>query len=98
MSRKCEGIKTMQTFAASESVQEYFHPLRAHVLSRIARAEVRREPFFHAFIEDIFPDDFYQVLHSYMLECKHGDETQSRYQDSPAYVNRRYNLFRRKHQ
>jgi hypothetical protein len=67
--------------------------LRSHVLSRIQETEVGRDPFYHLFIERIFPPDFYEAIRAHMLECKSSRQLQDRNQDSTAFTNKRYNLF-----
>lgn len=71
---------------------------RAHVLSRIADQTVGKHPFYHIFIEDIFPPDFYEIVRNNMLLFKYSEETDERLQDNPAFKNRRYNLFGRNNQ
>ena len=71
---------------------DLFLRCRGHVLSQVERAVVGVTPFHHAFIDGIFPDDFYEVLRAHMLSCKHGDNLQDRHQDNPAFLNKRYNL------
>ena len=66
---------------------------RSHVLSRIESAALGEQPFYHSFIEQIFPDDFYEALRAHMIDCKYSDNVQDRHQDNPAFMNKRYNLF-----
>src|SRR3990172_8386132 len=33
-----------------------------HVIERIGRAPVKKEPFSHFYLDRVFPDDFYQEL------------------------------------
>jgi hypothetical protein len=61
-------------------------------LSRIEQTSIGQAPFFHLFIDRVFPDDFYAVFRSHMLAAKHGGETQIRVQDNPAFTNQRTNL------
>lgn len=63
-----------------------------HVLSRIAQAVSVEDPFHHAFIEAVFPADFYADLLRAMQEAKYGASTADRLQDNAAFVNRRFNL------
>lgn len=69
---------------------------RAHVLSRIADQPVGEHPFYHTFIEDIFPPDFYEIVRNDMLRFKYSEEVDDRYQDNPAFTNKRYSLFGKK--
>jgi hypothetical protein len=74
-------------------VKGLYSACRAHVLARIDQAAVGTHPFYHAFIEHLFPDHFYQAFHAHMVSCKYGDKIQNRGQDNPAFVNKRTNLF-----
>ncbi len=65
---------------------------RSHVLSRIDDVVIGEEPFRHAFIEQIFPADLYDAVRAHMLACKYGDGIQDRYQDNPAFLNKRFSL------
>lgn len=76
--------------APSTSVD--FERCRAHVLARVQNTNVGTDPFFHLFIDRVFPDDFYEALRGHMLAAKHGSETQARVQDNPAFTNQRTNL------
>lgn len=69
-----------------------FPKIRAHVLKRVTEAKIGEKPFYHTFIDGIFPDDFYEALHAHMISHKHGDQIQARLQDNPKFVNRRFNL------
>lgn len=64
-----------------------------HVLARIRETVVGRQPFFHAFIENIFPEDIYEDIRQHMLAHKRGGQLQDRSQDNAAFKNRRYNMF-----
>lgn len=65
----------------------------AHVLARIAQAEIGKTPFHHIFIEEIFPEYLYNKIREYMISCKYSQDTQDRHQDNPKFVNRRFNIF-----
>lgn len=69
-----------------------FSRCRAHVLQRISETQGNTWPFEHAFIENIFPADYYAALRAQMLAFKHSDKVSERHQDNPLYVNKRYNL------
>jgi hypothetical protein len=66
---------------------------RAHVLARIGAAVVGQEPFYHTFIERIFPPDLYDAVRAHVASCKSSDDVQERRQDNPDFVNERYSLF-----
>jgi hypothetical protein len=70
---------------------------RSHVLARLGATEVREQPFYHVFIEEIFPADFYTAMRAHMLECKHRETVADRAQDSATFVNRRHSLFASEH-
>src|SRR5262249_54671457 len=66
-----------------------------YVRHRIGLTSIRTVPFHHLFIENIFPQGFYSVLRAHMLKCKYGEAAEDRYQDNPAFVTKRTNLFER---
>ena len=76
----------------TEDLGPDYPEIRAHVLDRIRTAKVGEKPFYHSFIDRIFPDDFYAALHAHMLEFKGSEKMQARKQDNAKFVNRRYNL------
>ncbi|MEE9345698.1 MAG: hypothetical protein V3U88_08835 [Methylococcales bacterium] len=65
---------------------------RTHVLSRIEGTKISEKPFYHSFIENVFPDDLYDAIRNNMLSFKYSDKVQDRHQDSYAFMNHRYNL------
>lgn len=70
---------------------------RSHVLARLGATDVREQPFYHLFIEEIFPSDFYTALRAHMLECKGCETVDDRAQDSATFMNRRHSLFASEH-
>lgn len=66
--------------------------IKAHVLRRIADTPVGEAPFHHAWIDRLFPEDYFEKLHAKMREFKSPDRMQERKQDNAAFVNRRYPL------
>jgi hypothetical protein len=66
---------------------------RSYVLSRIDEAVIGEEPFYHTYIEQIFPPDLYDAVRAHMSHCKNSNEVQERHQDNPDFVNKRYSLF-----
>jgi hypothetical protein len=70
-----------------------YEDIRAHVISRIEQTPTGKEPFYHSFIEQIFPPAFYEQMRAKMLEYKYSDQVQDRKQDNPAFLNKRFNLF-----
>lgn len=90
-------MTTIQLAAATHTADEVknlelFLHCRAHVMARIEQVPVGQAPFHHLFIEDVFPDDFYDVLRQHMLTCKHTRSVEDRYQDNPAFVNQRFSF------
>ena len=86
-----EGKKRL-TAAPMGDLGPDYHAIRAHVLQRLQDAEIGTDPFYHSYIETIFPPDFYEALRAHMLSFKHSDKRQDRTQDNAAFVNQRYNL------
>jgi hypothetical protein len=82
-----------QTGTSIPSAETLFSSCRSHVLSRINEAATGTQPFYHTFIENIFPADFYNALRAHMLSCKYSGDVQDRAQDNPAFMNKRSNLF-----
>lgn len=62
------------------------------MLRRFAEAKIGEEPFYHSYIERVFPEDFYRQLRAHMLALKHGPKHEARTQDNAAFVTDRYNL------
>lgn len=79
------------TARAASSVTEW---CRAHVLRACETAVVGQAPFRHAFIENIFPAEFYDSLRAHLQRHKYGSAVIERNQDNPSFKNRRYNLER----
>ena len=69
-----------------------YEALKAHVLARLNAVPVGTEPFYHCWIDQIFPDTFYDRLHTHMLAQKTEGRMQPRLQDNPEFTNRRFNL------
>lgn len=76
----------------NESAIDIFEADKTHLLRAIRAAPMGEEPFFHSYIEDVFPDDLYDRIRTYMLAAKYGDGVQDRLQDNPDFVNKRFNL------
>lgn len=66
--------------------------VRQHVLKRMLAAKVGTTPFYHSYVSDIFPSDFYRAVRKDMLAHK-GGMLVDRVQDNPLYTNRRYSLW-----
>ncbi len=78
--------------ASGKPAETDLEGLRAHLLARIAITEPRTEPFRHLYVEDVFPDRFYELLRGHMLAAKCGRRTEDRHQDSPRFTTARFNL------
>lgn len=66
--------------------------IKAHVLARLNAVPAGSVPFYHAWVDDLFPQPFYDALHAHMVAHKRGDLMQPRKQDNAGFVNRRFNL------
>lgn len=70
-----------------------FSAARLHVIYKVMNAPVRRFPFPHIYVEDIFPADFYAQIRQHMIE----DAAYTRLVDSgrvgKGYSGARYSLF-----
>lgn len=71
---------------------ENFDAYRTHILNRIEQTTIGRTPFFHLFIEGIFPDDLYAAIKSKALHYKHHAQLLPRLQDNKAFTNDRFSL------
>lgn len=86
------GSKPRLTPPPAGDLGASYPELRNYVLHRFAEADVGNEPFFHSYIERIFPEDFYRSLIEHMLVLKHGAKRAGRTQDNAAFVTDRYSL------
>ncbi len=71
-----------------------FQAYKRHILARIEATPVGREPYFHLYIDRIFPDELYRAIEKRMLYCRDHRKVRRRDQDSAVFVNRRFNLRR----
>lgn len=69
-----------------------FKAYKLHTRLKIAAAPIGEDPFYHAFIEGILPDELYAELKTHMLAHKRPDLMQDRLQDNPEFKNQRFNL------
>lgn len=72
--------------------KQKFELYKSHIINKIESHSVGQEPFYHMYIENIFPKDLYVAIKERMLHYKYSDALQSRQQDSSKFVNNRYNL------
>lgn len=75
-----------------DDLGEDYPAIRVHVMKQLTETIVGEEPFYHSYIENIFPTEFYDALRENMLSYKHSDKVQDRLQDNKDFVNQRYNL------
>ena len=66
--------------------------IKNHVLQRIETTEIGTKPFYNLYIENIFPDDFYQLIRDRMLYYKYNSELQDRNWDNPSFMNKKFSL------
>ena len=66
--------------------------VRAHLLERLAATAPGEEPFRHLYLEDVFPERFYERLRAHMLAAKAERRTEDRHQDNPGFKTGRFNL------
>ncbi|MBO9602630.1 MAG: hypothetical protein J7496_09005 [Novosphingobium sp.] len=76
----------------SPSLGEDYPAIKAHVLKRIADTAVGENPFYHLYIESLFPEDFYTAMFDYKQALKVSGQMIARNQDNAAFQNRRYPL------
>ncbi|MFQ6547516.1 hypothetical protein AADZ90_006125 [Aestuariibius sp. 2305UL40-4] len=76
----------------SEQDREDLKRIKSHVLARLEEVPVGTDPFYHMWVDRLFPDDFYEELLNHMLEHKDEKKMQPRLQDNPEFANRRFNL------
>ena len=63
-----------------------------HVLNKIQTTNINHHPFYNLYIENIFPNDFYQLLKKRMLYYKYNNNLQDRNWDNPNFMNKRFSL------
>lgn len=91
------GLKRKLETLFSSAPRMAFDPARCdnfieHVIERVRDTDVEKNPFFHMYIERIFPDELYKALQARMNEYRVGPDLEERAQDNAAFVNRRFNL------
>lgn len=60
-----------------------------YILNKIESSSVGKEPFYHLYIENIFPDDFYNKLKN---KCLNPNKIETREQDNKNFINSRFNF------
>ncbi|WP_375208051.1 hypothetical protein [Hyphococcus sp.] len=72
--------------------QERFDAYKAHVLAAARAARVVEKPFYHMYIEKIFPDELYEAVNKRISVYEDKKKLGQRKQDNPEHVNNRFNL------
>lgn len=66
--------------------------IKTHVLNRIKSTEINTYPFYNIYIENIFPDIFYDKLKKRMLYYKYNSNLENRNWDNPDFMNKKISL------
>ena len=66
--------------------------LKDHVLTRIQSKDVNEYPFYNLYINNIFPDDFYESLKDRILYYKYNEKLEDRNWDNPNFINKKFSL------
>ena len=66
--------------------------IKNHVLNRIETTDINIHPFYNLYVENIFPNDFYQLLKDRMLYYKYNKDLQDRNWDNPIFINKKFSL------
>ena len=69
-----------------------FTEIRNHVLNKIETTDINIYPFYNLYVENIFPNDFYQLLKDRMLYYKYNENLQDRNWDNPIFMNKKFSL------
>lgn len=87
--KKLLGLNDPQFIPYSD---ERFQNYKRHVLATIEGTAVGKEPFYHLFMEGIFPEELYQSIEKRMHYYRDRKKLKRRTQDNNAFINRRFNL------
>jgi hypothetical protein len=66
--------------------------IKIHVLNKIKSTEINTYPFYNIYIENIFPDVFYDKLKDRMLYYKYNSILENRNWDNPEFMNKKISL------
>lgn len=66
--------------------------IKIHVLNRIKSTEINTYPFYNIYIENIFPEVFYDKLKKRMLFYKYNSNLENRNWDNPEFINKKISL------
>jgi hypothetical protein len=81
---------------ASEIDSNKFEEYKQYILRMVRSSSVIKEPYYHLYIDGVFPAELYTSLKQRMLEYKYGGKLQDRHQDSKQFINSRYSLVENK--
>ena len=66
--------------------------IKMHVLKRIKSTEINTYPFYNVYIENIFPETFYEKLKNLMIYYKYNSKLENRNWDNPDFMNKKISL------
>jgi len=66
--------------------------IKMHVLKRIKSTEINTYPFYNVYIENIFPETFYEKLKIRMIYYKYNSKLENRNWDNPNFMNKKISL------
>jgi hypothetical protein len=66
--------------------------IKIHVLNRIKSSEISKYPFYNVYIENIFPEDFYEKLKKRMIHYKYNLKLENRNWDNSDFINKKISL------
>ena len=66
--------------------------IKMHVLKRIKTTEINTYPFYNVYIENIFPETFYEKLKNLMIYYKYNSKLENRNWDNPDFMNKKISL------
>jgi hypothetical protein len=69
-----------------------YKDIKNHVLNQINNTNIGTFPFHHLYIENIFTDNFYDLLYAKMLYYKYNKKLENREWDSSKFINKKYHL------
>ena len=85
-------IITASKYSVWFYIMKKYDQYKQHVLARINASDVGKEPYYHLYIEDIFPDLLHEMIRKRIFYNKYHGSLQTRAQDNRQFVNRRLSL------
>lgn len=70
-----------------------YEEYKNHVFNTINNSSVDFDPFGHLYIENIFPQELYNIVKDKAYYYKYNKNLKARTQDNKNFVNKKYNLF-----